>query len=164
MAEAGELALDDLAADHLPEDLEFDANEATIRQLLGHRSGLPDYYELGPLEDIQSDFQRVWTPTELLELVPTERTPPGSTFSYAGIAIWLQRKASSTWRRRRHRPWTRSSSTRRNGNRIDGRTSAHEMEPGDGSWRSRIKGPEAGFETVLEAREPIVDSFEFHPG
>ena len=27
--------------------------------------------------------QRVWTPTELLELVPTERTPPGSTFSYA---------------------------------------------------------------------------------
>jgi len=83
MVEAGELALDDLAADHLPRDLEFDTNGATIRDLLGHRSGLPDYYELGPLEDIQSDFQRVWTPTELLELVPTERTPPGSTFSYA---------------------------------------------------------------------------------
>lgn len=83
MVEAGELGLDDLVADHLPGDLEFDTNEATIRQLLGHRSGLPDYYELGPLENIQTDFQRVWTPTELLELVPTERTPPGSTFSYA---------------------------------------------------------------------------------
>ena len=83
MVEAGELGLDDLVADHLPGDLEFDTNEATIRHLLGHRSGLPDYYELGPLENIQTDPQRVWTPTELLELVPTERTPPGRTFSYA---------------------------------------------------------------------------------
>ena len=83
MVEAGELGLDDLVADHLPEDLEFDTNEATIRHLLSHRSGLPDYYELGPLENIQTDPQRVWTPTELLELVPTERTPPGRTFSYA---------------------------------------------------------------------------------
>jgi D-alanyl-D-alanine carboxypeptidase len=83
MVEAGELALDDPVTDHLPADLRFDTNEATIRQLLGHRSGLPDYYELGPLENIQADSQRVWTPTELLELVPTERTPAGSTFSYA---------------------------------------------------------------------------------
>jgi CubicO group peptidase (beta-lactamase class C family) len=41
MVEVGELALDDLAADHLPPDLDFDTNGATIRQLLGHRSGLP---------------------------------------------------------------------------------------------------------------------------
>lgn len=82
MVEAGDLRLDDLVADHVPQDLQFDTNGATIRHLLGHRSGLPDYYELGPLERIQwTDFQRVFTPTELLELVPTERTPPGSTFS-----------------------------------------------------------------------------------
>ena len=83
MVEAGELGLDDPVADHLPTDLRFDTNEATIRQLLGHRSGLPDYYELGPLGKIETDSQRVWMPTEPLELVPTERTPPGSTFSYA---------------------------------------------------------------------------------
>lgn len=83
MVEAGELDLDDRVADHLPRDLQIDTNEATIAQLLGHRSGLPDYYELGHLEDIQADPQRVWTSTELLELVPTERTPPGSAFSYA---------------------------------------------------------------------------------
>jgi len=83
MVEAGELGLDDPVADHLPADLRFDTNEATIRQLLGHRSGLPDYYELGPLAKIETDSQRVWTPTELLKLVPTERTPAGSTFSYA---------------------------------------------------------------------------------
>ena len=83
LVEAGELALDDLAADHLPEDLEFDTNEATIRQLLGHRGGLPDYYELGPLASIDADAQRVWTPAELLGLVPTLRAPSGGSFSYA---------------------------------------------------------------------------------
>ncbi|MDQ3543866.1 MAG: beta-lactamase family protein [Actinomycetota bacterium] len=82
MVEAGELALDDLAADHLPPDLQFDANDATIRHLLSHRSGIPDYYDL-LYESQQTDFQRVWTPTEILELLPTGRTPPGSTFSYA---------------------------------------------------------------------------------
>ncbi|MDQ4040112.1 MAG: beta-lactamase family protein [Actinomycetota bacterium] len=81
MVEAGELALDDLVADHLPGDLQFDTNAATIRQLLSHRSGIPDYYNL--LEDSQqTDFQRVWTPTEILELLPTWRNPPGRTFSY----------------------------------------------------------------------------------
>lgn len=83
MVEAGELGLDDLVADHLPGDLEIDTDEVTVRQLLGHRSGLPDYYELGRLADIQNEPQRVWTATELLALVPSERTPPGGTFAYA---------------------------------------------------------------------------------
>jgi D-alanyl-D-alanine carboxypeptidase len=83
MVEAGELDLDDPVADHLPGGLEVDTNGATVRQLLGHRSGLPDYYELGPLASIQADPQRVWTTSELLELVPTERNPPGTAFSYA---------------------------------------------------------------------------------
>ncbi len=83
MVEAGELALDDLAADHLPADIEFDTNGATIRQLLGHRSGLPDYYEVGPLANIDADAQRVWPPAELLPLVPSLRTTPGDSFSYA---------------------------------------------------------------------------------
>ena len=83
MVEAGELALDDPVADHLPKELQFDTNGATIRQLLGHRSGLPDYYELGPLETIQSDAQRTYSTSELLALVPAERTPPGSNFNYA---------------------------------------------------------------------------------
>ena len=79
MVEAGELALDDPVVDHLPADLAFDTNGATVRQLLGHRSGLPDYYELGPLETIQTDAKRAYSPTELLALVPTERT--GGNFS-----------------------------------------------------------------------------------
>lgn len=85
MVEAGELALDDHVADHLPGDLGFDTNGATIRNLLSHRSGIPDYYDLldeqagGP----QTEFERVWTPTQILAVLPTERTAPGSPFAYA---------------------------------------------------------------------------------
>lgn len=82
MVEAGELALDDLVADHLPRDLQFDTNGATIRQLLSHRSGLPDDYDV-IFETLQSDPLRVWTPTEVLEQVPTRRGIAGSSFEYA---------------------------------------------------------------------------------
>jgi D-alanyl-D-alanine carboxypeptidase len=82
MVEAGELGLDDPVADHLPGDLRFDANGATIRQLLGHRSGIPDYYDLLD-QSQQTEFRRAWTPTEILNLVPAERTPPGTSFSYS---------------------------------------------------------------------------------
>ena len=42
LVETGELALDDLAADRLPPDLEFDTNRATIENLLSTRSGISE--------------------------------------------------------------------------------------------------------------------------
>ena len=57
LVEAGELGLDDPVADHLPSDLDFDTNGATIRHLLGHRSGIPDYAANGrPADDRRSRF------------------------------------------------------------------------------------------------------------
>ena len=44
LVEAGELSLDDLAADRLPPDLEFDTNGATIADLLSMRSGISEYF------------------------------------------------------------------------------------------------------------------------
>lgn len=89
MVEAGELRLDDPAADHLPRDLPFDTNDATIRDLLSHRSGIPDGYDVtrgpvlgGPLHE--------WTPADVFELVPTTRAPIG-TFEYAEINYLLLR-------------------------------------------------------------------------
>jgi D-alanyl-D-alanine carboxypeptidase len=89
MVEAGELDLDDPATDHLPPDLDFDSNGATIRQLLGHRSGIPDYYPR-LLESLSTDRQRVWLdpalrvlePADLLALVPDDRAPAGEEFGY----------------------------------------------------------------------------------
>jgi D-alanyl-D-alanine carboxypeptidase len=81
MVEAGELGLDDLAADHLPPDLDFDTNGATIRHLLGQRSGIPDYYPTVH-EMLTDDLQRVWTPADLLDLVSDDRSPAGEAFEY----------------------------------------------------------------------------------
>jgi D-alanyl-D-alanine carboxypeptidase len=81
MVEAGELGLDDPVADHLPRDLHFDTNGATIRDLLSHRSGIPDDYDLlrGP---VLGDPLREWTPADVLNVVPTMRDPVGA-FEYA---------------------------------------------------------------------------------
>lgn len=80
LVEAGDLSLDDLADDHLPA-LDFDTNQATIRHLLSHRSGLPDHWPV-VLELLAADLLQVWTPTDLLELVPTRRSAVGRTYAY----------------------------------------------------------------------------------
>ena len=83
LVEAGKLGLDDPVADHLPSDIEFDTNGATIRHLLGHRSGIPDYCG-------QRRHQRrspsVWTPAELLAAIP----PNGSR------SVWSPNTGTST--------------------------------------------------------------------
>ena len=93
MVEAGELGLDDTAADHLPPDLDFDTDGATIRQLLGHRSGLPGIdpavFDAAIQESPTEDRQRVWTPAEILELVLPDRDPPGQTFAYTNTNYLL---------------------------------------------------------------------------
>jgi len=81
LAEDGAWRLDDQVAAYLPADLQFDTNGATIRQLLGHRSGLPDSYDL-LYEGRQTDFLRIWTPAEVLALLPPGRTPAGTMFEY----------------------------------------------------------------------------------
>lgn len=78
--EAGRLGLDDPADMHLPAALDFDTNDATIGQLMGMRSGIPDFYqELKPMA--ATDRQRVWTTADMLALIPAERAPAGTTHS-----------------------------------------------------------------------------------
>jgi D-alanyl-D-alanine carboxypeptidase len=83
MAEAGEIDLDDPVADHLAADLDFDTNGATIRELLGQRSGIPseDWTEVDEL--LLAHPRRSWPSTWLLDLVPTTRAPAGEAFEYA---------------------------------------------------------------------------------
>ena len=93
MVEAGELGLDDPAAEHLPADLDFDDNGATIRQLLGHRSGLPGYdpalFDPALQESPSTDPLRVWTAAEMLDLVLPDRRPAGETFEYTNTNYLL---------------------------------------------------------------------------
>lgn len=83
MVEAGELQLDDPATDHLPPDLDFDTNGATIRQLLGQRSGIPQNDFVAEDKRLLAHPRRLWTPAEVLEFVPPDRSPTGEAFEYA---------------------------------------------------------------------------------
>ena len=82
LVEAGEISLDAPATDYLPADFTFDTNGATIRQLLSHRSGIPDWYP-AMKEQFAVDRDRVWTLEEILALVPPARRPAGVAHDYA---------------------------------------------------------------------------------
>jgi D-alanyl-D-alanine carboxypeptidase len=82
LVEAGELRLDDPAADRLPPGLEFDTNGATIGDLLAMRSGIPDYVD-ALWTSLSTDKLHAWTPDEVLALVGTDRARAGDAFSYS---------------------------------------------------------------------------------
>jgi D-alanyl-D-alanine carboxypeptidase len=81
LVEAGEISLDRPATDYLPADFDFDTNGATIRQLLSHRSGIPNWYDAME-EQMAVDRLRVRTTEEILALVRPDRGPTGA-FDYA---------------------------------------------------------------------------------
>lgn len=84
LVEEGAIGLDDPIADHLPPEVAFfDANGATIRDVLGMRSGIidpPDYVEF---------VDRGPTPAALLHRIPEPFAPPGSGITYANINFAL---------------------------------------------------------------------------
>ena len=91
LVEAGELSLDDLAADRLPPDLEFDTNGATIDNLLSMRSGISEYMadEDELREALLTDPLHVWTLEEKLATVAPERGPVGQAWEYIGTNYLL---------------------------------------------------------------------------
>ena len=80
LVEDGKLALEDQASDHLPPELGFfDANGATIRQVLGMRSGIP-----GLNEDAgYYPAEQASTAVEVFRMLPEPQVPPGSQTRYA---------------------------------------------------------------------------------
>ena len=85
LVEAGELGLDDPAAERLPPDLAFDTNGATIADLLSHRSGFPETLEGdGQWDGLVTDPLHAWTPEEVLATVGAARAPVGKSFEYRG--------------------------------------------------------------------------------
>jgi D-alanyl-D-alanine carboxypeptidase len=81
MVEAGEITLDRPATDYLPAEFSFDTNGATVRQLLSHRSGIPDWYPAMKLQ-FKADRRRVWALEEVLALVDSDRRPAGVAIDY----------------------------------------------------------------------------------
>lgn len=82
LAEDGYLGLDDPAAEYLGPVTAAKTNDATIRQLLGHRSGIDDYYP-----DARPD--RAWTIDELLDLIGAPPFSPGADTEYSNTNYLL---------------------------------------------------------------------------
>jgi D-alanyl-D-alanine carboxypeptidase len=83
LVEEGKLGLDNQASDHLPPELRFfDANGATIRQVLAMRSGIPDLDEFTP-EGGFYPAERASTAVEVFRRLPEPEIRPGSETRYA---------------------------------------------------------------------------------
>jgi D-alanyl-D-alanine carboxypeptidase len=81
----GVLGLDDPAAKWLDPAVALKANGATIRQLLGHRSGIANYTE----NDAILAPGKVWTPADLVALVGGPHFAPGEQFEYSNTNYLL---------------------------------------------------------------------------
>lgn len=80
LAEEGVLDLDDPASEHLPPELGFfDANGASIRQVLGMRSNIPDLNE----DDGYYPAEQASTPVKVFRMLPEPKAPPGNRAGYA---------------------------------------------------------------------------------
>jgi len=82
LVEDGKLGLDDTVERRLP-GLVPGGRAITVRHLLAHTSGLPDYVDN---DRVAGDRERRWRPRELVSLAtahPAERPHPGETFAYS---------------------------------------------------------------------------------
>jgi D-alanyl-D-alanine carboxypeptidase len=96
----GDLELDDTIGELLPGQPAA-WSQITLRQLLGHTSGLPDFSKTGPfLEDFLEDIMRRFTPPELLTYAAPEPLlfAPGARYHYSNtdnIAAALMAEAAT---------------------------------------------------------------------
>lgn len=81
LAEDGKLDIDDLASEHLPPELGwYDANGATIRQVLGMRSGIPN---VPGSDELYYPAEKAPTAVRLFRMLPEPTASPGSRPEYA---------------------------------------------------------------------------------
>ena len=91
LVDSGEISLDDTIADLLPDlaDSHPEIGEITVEQLIGMRSGIPDYANTGlVIGQIAKTPDKVWTPEEIIDDVLSQEklekpgTPGYSTTNY----------------------------------------------------------------------------------
>ncbi|RJQ77843.1 class A beta-lactamase-related serine hydrolase [Pseudonocardiaceae bacterium YIM PH 21723] len=88
----GRLRLEDTVEDHLPGLIRtehYDGRTITVRQLLQHTSGLPDYLDAPFWEEDHrwEHIEPLWTVHQALALPPPARTPSGFAYSNTGYNL-----------------------------------------------------------------------------
>ncbi len=85
LVEQGTIGLDDPISKWLPSMVNVNGS-ITIRQLLGHTSGLFNVWDNERIwDDILADRTRYWTPQEVLSYLEEPYFPPGEGFHYSNI-------------------------------------------------------------------------------
>ena len=82
------------------------APEITVRMLLGHRAGIPDWDSPAVDEQVARDPAKVWTVEELLDLAAAKPPvfAPGTSFSYSNtdytlLGLIIEQITGRSWRR-----------------------------------------------------------------
>jgi D-alanyl-D-alanine carboxypeptidase len=86
LVDEGALELD--AAAPLP-DVPFETGPITVRQLLQHTSGLPDYLQEPMRERLLEDPTRRWSADEVLGMLPAPDAAPGERWAYSNTNYLL---------------------------------------------------------------------------
>ena len=99
LVEEGRMALDDPAAEHLP-DLKLPA-KITIRQLLNHTSGLADLFNPTTIEALEKAPGKAWTAKQVLDALHEPWFAPGADWAYANtnyllLSLLLERMNQAT--------------------------------------------------------------------
>ena len=108
LAERGRLSLDAPLPAVLPANVAGrfpDAAHITVRMLLGHRSGIPEW-DTAPIDDVIAHHpEKVWTIAEILDLAAAQppRFPPGTSYGYSNteynlLGLIIERITGHSWR------------------------------------------------------------------
>jgi len=87
LVDDGRVELDEMLSAYLPETPV--GADATVRSLLGHRSGIPSYTEVEGIESIYDDLTRSFEPEEMLEFVTGSRGSSNEPFYYSNTNYLL---------------------------------------------------------------------------
>jgi D-alanyl-D-alanine carboxypeptidase len=97
LSEEGVLGLDDEVSQHLPGLLPYE-EPITVRQLLSHTSGVPDYFPLvypslldGSAADVRTNREQQFSPEEMVELATSQPLDfaPGTEYRYSNTGYYV---------------------------------------------------------------------------
>jgi D-alanyl-D-alanine carboxypeptidase len=108
LSEGGRLSLDARLPEVLPASVTgrvANAADITVRMLLGHRAGIPDWDDPALDEQVARDPAKVWKVGELLDLAAAKPPlfAPGTSFSYSNtdytlLGLIIERVTGRSWR------------------------------------------------------------------
>lgn len=108
LMEEGRFSLNDSMTAVLPESVTrrfSESSKITVRMLLNHTSGIPDWLTEAMMGEIATDPQRIWKVDEYLDVAAAQEPyfPPGESWQYSNtnynlLGLIVEQATGSSWR------------------------------------------------------------------